>query len=185
MNRRSAELVGLDAKVYIQLGEIHGYAEGFGINAAASYAKGNTSYGTSMLGVQPLSGFVGLEYLSPDQKWNANLVGNFFMAKKQEETRFFESTAQKEIQRQFPGLFLNDAYTFDFYGYYQVTSQVTLRAGVYNIFNTKYWRWDDLRQLTNPALLPHIENFFREGSKTITRFSQPKRYLSISLEINI
>ena len=185
VNRRSAELVGLDAKVYIQLGEIHGYAEGFGINAAASYAKGNTSYGTSMLGVQPLSGFVGLEYLSPDQKWNANLVGNFFMAKKQEETRFFESTAQKEIQRQFPGLFLNDAYTFDFYGYYQVTSQVTLRAGVYNIFNTKYWRWDDLRQLTNPALLPHIENFFREGSKTITRFSQPKRYLSISLEINI
>jgi hemoglobin/transferrin/lactoferrin receptor protein len=112
-------------------------------------------------------------------------VGNYFKAKNREETRFIESTAQKEIQRQFPGLFLQDAYTFDFYGHLHIRPQLTLRAGVYNIFNTQYWRWDDLRQLTNPALLPHIENFFREGTKTITRFSQPKRYFSVSLEFNI
>lgn len=132
-----------------------------------------------------MTGFAGLEYLSRDQQWDVNLVANFFQAKKREETRFIESTAQREIHRTFPGLFLNDAYTFDFYGYYQFTPNLMLRAGIYNIFNTKYWRWDDLRQLTNPALLPHIENYFREGTKTISRFSQPKRYVSASLEFTL
>jgi hemoglobin/transferrin/lactoferrin receptor protein len=185
VNRRAAELIGIDAKVHIQLGELYAYAQGFRLNAAASYAKGETSYGTSMLGVQPLTAFVGLEYQPYNQRWGASIVGNYFKAKNREETRFIESTAQKEIQRQFPGLFLQDAYTFDFYGHLHIRPQLTLRAGVYNIFNTQYWRWDDLRQLTNPALLPHIENFFREGTKTITRFSQPKRYFSVSLEFNI
>ncbi len=185
VNRASADLWGLDAKLHVQLEEIYSGLRGFRVNAAAGYAKGSTSYGTSMLGVQPLTGFAGLEYLSRDQRWNVNLVANLFQAKKREETRFIESTAQREIHRTFPGLFLNDAYTFDFYGYYQFTPNLTLRAGIYNIFNTKYWRWDDLRQLTNPALLPHIENFFREGTKTISRFSQPKRYVSASLEFTI
>ena len=182
INRRSADLIGIDAKIHLELGEIHDYATPFKLNTAVSYAKGETSYGTSMLGVQPLTGFAGLEYLSKNQRWNANLVANFFQAKKREQTRFIESTATKEIMREFPGMFLEDAYTFDFYGNYQVTKSLVLRAGVYNIFNTKYWRWDDLRQLTNPALLPHIENFFREGSKTISRFSQPQRYFSASIE---
>jgi len=185
VNRRSAELWGFDAKVHVQLGEIYDPVRGFSINSAISYAKGETSYGTSMLGVQPLTGFAGLEYLSPNQKWNGNLVANYFKAKKRDETRFVESTATKEIQRTFPGLFLKDGYSFDFYGSYRITRQATIRAGVYNILDSKYWRWDDLRQLTNPALLPHIENFFREGNKTITRFSQPRRYFSLSLEINI
>lgn len=185
VNRRSADLWGLDVKLHMWLEEIYAPLRGLSVNAAAGYAKGNTSYGTSMLGVQPLTGFAGLEYLSKNEKWNINLVANFFQAKKREETRFIESTAQREIYRIFPGLFLSDAYTFDFYGFYQFTPSLTLRTGIYNIFNTKYWRWDDLRQLTNPALLPHIENFFREGTKTISRFSQPKRYVSVSLEFTI
>jgi hemoglobin/transferrin/lactoferrin receptor protein len=185
VNRHSADLHGFDARIHVQLEEITPYLKGFSADAAASYAKGNTSYGTSMLGVQPLTCFAGLEYLSANQKWNANLKANYFKAKNRDETRFIENTANREIQRSFPSLFLNDAYTFDLYGYYQLFSYILVRAGVYNLFNEKYWRWDDLRQLTNPALLPHIENFFREGSKTITRFSQPRRYFSVSLEFNL
>lgn len=185
VNRRSADLRGFDAKVRLLLEEIYTPLRDFAINSAVSYAKGETSYGTSMLGVQPLTGFVGIEYLSPNQQWNANLVGNYFKAKERNETRFIESTATKEIQRTFPVLFLEDGYSFDFYGSYKITPHYVIRAGVYNIFDSKFWRWDDLRQLTNPALLPHIENFFREGTKTITRFSQPKRYFSVSLEFNI
>ncbi|HMR18235.1 MAG TPA: TonB-dependent receptor, partial [Sphingobacterium sp.] len=150
-----------------------------------SFAKGTTSYGTSMLGVQPMTGFLGLEYLSKNQKWNANIKANGFMAKSRQDTRFVEQTAIREIRRTYPSMFLADAYTFDLYGAYQISKNSTIRAGVYNLFDAKYWRWDDLRQLTNPALLPHIENFFREGNKTITRFSQPGRYFSMSLEITI
>lgn len=184
VNRNSADLWGIDAKMYLHLQELWTPLRGFSFNAAASYAKGRTSYGTSMLGVQPLTGFLGLEYLSSNEKWNVNAKVNGFFAKDRKDTRFVEKTATKEIQRTFPTLFLKDAYTFDLYASYSPLSILTVRAGVYNLFNTKYWRWDDLRQLTNPALLPHIESFFREGSKTITRFSQPKRYFSVSVEYN-
>lgn len=185
VNRQSAGLWGVDTKLYLQLAPVWDGLTGFSLNAAGSYAKGSTSYGTSMLGVQPLSGYLGLEYLSRNEKLNANVKLNGFMAKKRRETRFIEKTATREIQRTFPSLFLTDAYTVDLYGSYRVLPRLTFRAGVYNLFDRKYWRWDDLRQLTNPALLPHIEAFFREGSKTITRFSQPKRYFSISLEYKI
>lgn len=185
VNRQSADLWGIDAKLYLQLAPLWSRLHNFSLNAAASYAKGETSYGTSMLGVQPLSGYLGLEYLSANQKLNANVKLNGFMAKDRQQTRFIEKTATREIQRTFPTMFLNDAYTVDLYGSYQIIRNVTIRAGVYNLFNEKYWRWDDLRQLTNPALLPHIENFFREGVKTISRFTQPKRYFSVSLEVNI
>ena len=182
VNRSSADLWGIDAKMYLHLQELWSQLKGFSFNAAASYAKGSTSYGTSMLGVQPLTGFLGLEYLSPDEKWNVNAKVNAFFAKDRKDTRFIEKTATKEIQRTFPTAFLNDAYTFDLYASYSPMPMLTIRAGVYNLLNTKYWRWDDLRQLTNPALLPHIDSFFREGSKTISRFSQPKRYFSTSIE---
>ncbi|MBD8389149.1 TonB-dependent hemoglobin/transferrin/lactoferrin family receptor [Dysgonomonas sp. BGC7] len=183
MNRNSADLWGIDAKMYLYLQELCSSLRGFSFNAAVSYAKGSTSYGTSMLGVQPLTGFLGLEYLSPNEKWNVNAKINAFFAKDRKDTRFIEKTATKEIQRTFPTLFLNDSYTFDLYASYSPLPMLTIRAGVYNLFNTKYWRWDDLRQLTNPALLPHIESFFREGKNTITRFSQPKRYFSTSVEL--
>lgn len=185
VNRRSANLKGFDAKLFIELQEIWGPLQGFGITTAASYAKGSTSYGTSMLGVQPLTGLISLEYLSKKQKWQASIKVNMFRAKDRKETRFVEKTPTREVQRAFPSLFLQDATTFDALGYYNITKRITVRAGIYNITNQKYWRWDDLRQLTNPALLPHIDNFFREGSKTISRFSQPRRYFSLSVEVKI
>lgn len=184
VNRSSADLWGVDAKMYLHLGEVWNPLRDFSVSAAAGYAKGSTSYGTGMLGVQPLTGFLGVEYLSPDRKLNINAKVNAFFAKEREQTRFVEKTATKEIRRTFPAMFLEDAYTVDLYASYTPLPMLTIRAGVYNLFNTKYWRWDDLRQLTNPALLPHIESFFREGNKTITRFSQPKRYISASIEFN-
>ncbi|MVZ62956.1 TonB-dependent hemoglobin/transferrin/lactoferrin family receptor [Sphingobacterium humi] len=185
VNRSAAKLMGMDVKMHLQLDVFHHYAEGFELNMAASYAKGETDYGTSLLAAQPLTGFAGIEYLSLDQKWQANFVGNYFKAKNKAQTRFVENTAQQEVQRQFPGLFFEDAYSFDLFGSYQLNRHALIRAGVYNLFNQKYWRWDDLRQLTNPALLPHIDSFFREGNKTISRFSQPNRYFSINLTYNL
>ena len=110
---------------------------------------------------------------------------NMFSAKKRAETRFIEKTPTREVQRSFPSMFLQNATTFDLLGYYNITRKITIRAGIYNILNQQYWRWDDLRQLTNPALLPYIENFFREGVNTISRFSQPKRYFSAALEVRL
>lgn len=185
VNRRSANLKGFDAKIFIELQEIWAPLRGFSLTTATSYAKGTTSYGTSMLGVQPLTGLISLEYLAKNKNWHASFKANMFQAKKRTETRFVERTPTREIQRAFPSMFLQDATTFDLLGYYNITQRIIVRAGVYNILNQQYWRWDDLRQLTNPALLPHIENFFREGNKTIARFSQPKRYVSLALELKL
>ena len=68
---------------------------------------------------------------------------------------------------------------------YKVTRNFTVRLGIYNILNSEYLRWDDLRQLTNPALLSNINYFFQDGKKSLSRFSRPKRYISLSLEYKI
>lgn len=185
VNRKSAKLYGFDAKAFLQLDKISRYTKGLTASVALSYAKGTTSYGTGMLSAQPFTYLTGLEYTSANKKWNVNLKISYFNAKNREGTKFIESTVKKEVQRTFPSSFLNNAYSFDVFGYYKISSKITIRAGVYNIFNKKYWQWDDLRQLTNPSLLPNIESFFREGINTITRFSQPKRYFNVSLEFNV
>lgn len=182
INQESANLYGLDAKLDLDLKAFTTLLTGFRANIAASYAKGETSKGTSMLGVQPLTGILGLEYQPLNQNWSVNLSSRYYKAKNSKETRFVENTVTKEVIRSFPSIFLEDAMVFDLYGHYRINSHFLVRFGVNNLLNKTFWRWDDLRQLTNPALLPHIDNFFREGKKTITRFSQPKRYVSMSLE---
>ena len=186
VNRDRAHLVGFDAALQLYPDAWWPVLRGISLSSAWSYAQGESSSGMSMLSVQPLAGNLGLAYTSANKRWEVNAKMNFHFAKPISQTTFWDRDASgRDIIRRFPAAFLENAYTFDLYAYYKIGGHITLRAGVYNLFDTQYHRWDDLRQLTNPALLGNINLFFKDGRKSLARFTQPRRYLSAAIEINI
>lgn len=186
INQTSAHLLGFDAAVQIYPGEWFDKLKGVILSSAFSYAEGKSSSGMSMLSIQPLTGNVGIEYTAPKALWQVNAKANLYFAKPVSQTTFWDKDVSgQEYIRRYPASFLRNAYTFDIYGYYQLTHNLTLRAGIYNLFNSEYLRWDDLRQLTNPALLSNIKYFFQDGKKSLSRFTRPKRYISLTLEYKL
>lgn len=186
VNRDHAHLVGFDAALQLYPDAWWPALRGVSLSSAWSYAQGESSSGMSMLSVQPLAGNVGLAYTGANSRWEVNAKMNFHFAKPVSQTTFWDrDAAGRDLIRRFPAAFLQNAYTFDIYAYYKIGAHITLRAGVYNLFDTQYHRWDDLRQLTNPALLGNINLFFKDGRKSLARFTQPRRYLSAAVEINI
>ena len=186
VNQTSANLKGFDVALQFYPEEWTGILKGFMVSSAFSYAEGRSSSGMSMLGIQPLTGNIGLEYTAPKARWQVNAKANLYFAKPVSQTTFWDKDAAgKELIRRYPASFMSNAYTFDAYGYYKITRNLTVRAGIYNILNSEYLRWDDLRQLTNPALLSNINYFFQDGKKSLSRFSRPKRYVSLALEYKL
>ena len=79
------------------------------------------------------------------------------------------------------------AFVFDIFGFYKVTDNVTIRGGVYNLFNRKYHTWDALRGLDDTGGLvnsvgvnPH---YTYGGYPGLQRYYQPGRNFSASVEI--
>ena len=52
------------------------------------------------------------------------------------------------------------AFVADAFGYYNPTDNITLRAGIYNIFNRKYHNWDALRGINAHSTTNTVD---REG----------------------
>ena len=69
---------------------------------------------------------------------------------------------------------------FDLYGYLNVTKDITLRAGVYNVFNRRYHTWDSLRGI---PLVGATTNTVDSQGKGLQRFYAPGRNFAASLEI--
>ena len=58
---------------------------------------------------------------------------------------------------------------FDLTGYYQFNKQVSLNAGIFNVFDRKYFAWSDVRNLT-------------ATTTTVDAFSQPGRNATVSVK---
>lgn len=58
----------------------------------------------------------------------------------------------------------------DLTGYWTVSEMITLRAGLFNLFDEKYWWWSDVRGLT-------------ASSSFVDAYSQPGRNASVSLTV--
>ncbi len=187
-NKKNADLWGWDVSAEAYLDEIFPAMAKTGkykLLASANYSEGEFSDGTSMMSVQPLKAVAGIDYDSPKEKVGISFRMNFLRAKDVEQTKFVESFYGDETLSQFPYNFFQNNLTLDLFGYVNITKNVTLRASVFNLTNRKYLLWDDVRQLISPIMLTHHKQFFNAGPGSIMRFTQPRRYFSLSLEVKI
>lgn len=154
--------------------------QGWKFLANLGYAKGKLS-GTeaSLLSIQPIKVILGIGYEDPNDLWGINAKASYLGAKKAKDAQIVQYTANFEREvKSYPYL-NNSAVLFDLYGFYKVNKNITLRAGLYNLFNRKYHTWDTLRGINKISTTDSID---KEG-KGLERFYAPGRNFAASVEI--
>lgn len=157
--------------------------EGWKLFGSLGYAKSKLSGDNSLLSTQPLKVIAGIDYESPSEKWGVFSRLTYLGAKKVKDAQYtvyenkgWGTPLQKKVQ-DYPWL-NKSAYVFDMYGFYKPAKNLTLRAGVYNVFNRKYTTWDSLRGLYSYSTTNAVD---RDG-KGLDRYRAPSRNYAVSLE---
>lgn len=181
-NIDKARIRGLEAKATLNLKTFSDNLNGWSVLGSVGYSKGKLSTDSSLLSIQPLKAIFGLDYEAPSGKWGIFNRLTYLGAKKAKDAQVVENVYSSRGYE--PTVttykYLNkSAYVFDMFGYYKPTKNITLRAGVYNLFNRTYHTWDALRGINAHSTTNAVD---RDGNG-LQRFYAPGRNYSASVEI--
>ena len=123
--------------------------DGFSVLGSLAFAEGdNTTDDEPLSTVDPLTAVLGLRYRAPDDRWRAELLSTIVGQARVEDGA---------------DTFVPDAYAlFDLIGSYNPTSNLGLSLGIYNLFNTEYYVYSDVRNQPDDA--PDIQRFSQPGT---------------------
>lgn len=145
VNRGQVRIYGVEGKGELRLGS------GFSLLASTSYAVGDDLDSEQPLGsVEPFKAVVGLRYRAPQNNWGAELFTTYAGVSRLPRTT------------DLPNPFVPGSYfTLDLTTFYNVTPNVSINLGVFNILNEKYWRRGDVRGLS--ATNSNLDLFVQPG----------------------
>ena len=136
-NVKHATIKGVELKGRLNL-DSFGAPHGLYSQGSIAYAHGqNEDNGQPLNSVNPLKGVFGLGY---EQEQYGGLL-SWTLVKRQNRV---DSSAFKSPDGS--GVFNTPGFgILDLAGYYKVTNDITVNAGLYNLTDKKYWLWDDVR----------------------------------------
>ncbi|WP_296249891.1 TonB-dependent receptor [Pseudomonas sp. UBA4194] len=136
-NIKHATIKGVELKGRLNL-DSFGAPQGLYSQGSIAYAHGkNQDNGQPLNSVNPLKGVFGLGY---EQVHYGGLL-SWTLVKRQNRV---DSSAFKSPDGS--GVFNTPGFgILDLAGYYKVTDDITVNAGLYNLTDKKYWLWDDVR----------------------------------------
>ena len=183
-NIDKARIRGLELTGRLNVDKVVSFVpEGWKLFGSLGYAKSKLSGDNSLLSTQPLKVIAGIDYESPSEKWGVFSRLTYLGAKKAKDVQYtvyerdrWSDPLEKRV-KDYPWL-NKSAYVFDMYGFYKPVKNLTLRAGVYNLFNRKYTTWDSLRGLHSYSTTNSVD---RDG-KGLDRYRAPGRNYAVSLE---
>ena len=154
--------------------------QGWKFLANLGYAKGKLK-GTeaSLLSIQPIKIILGIGYEDPNDRWGINAKASYFGAKKAKDAQIIQYSANFEREVKTYPYLNSSAVLFDLYGFYKVNKNISLRAGLYNLFNRKYHTWDTLRGINKVSTTDSVD----QERKGLERFYAPGRNFAGSIEI--
>lgn len=184
VNIDKAIINGIDFQGTLQLGAISRLPEGWSLTGGLGYSHGKLSSGTSLLSIQPIKILGGISYEQPNGKWGIHSRVTYFGRKKAEDAmqvnHHWSWRTRSYTRKVEPYPYRNKAATiFDVYGYYKPMKNMTLRAGIYNIFDRKYQTWDALRGINKLSTTNTVD----PDGKGLERFHAPGRNFALSLEM--
>lgn len=143
VNLDKSYIYGLEAKARFELMEVQNGHGSIGLNVSAAYAKGKDKKTKEPInGVDPLTLTMGLDYRF-DESFYVGARVKMVKAKKASEI----STSMKET-----GVGRAPGYgTLDLVAEYKPTDDITINAGIYNVFDKKHWSWGDRMMQTSPG----------------------------------
>lgn len=204
VNLDKARVNGVEISGSLNLDKISPLPQGWKLSSSLGYSKGsmNIKEGKlSMLSIQPLKFVLGLDYEQPAKKYGVFSRLTYTGAKKAKDAQTGEYATrclgtissysgrcigtEEAYTKIIDYRFLNKrAWVFDVFGYYRPTQNLTLRAGVYNLFNTKYHTWDSLRGINMRSTINSISlyEYSRGNLQGLERYYAPGRNYAVSLE---
>lgn len=166
-NIRHATIRGVEAKGRLNLDRF-GAPQGLYTQGSIAYAHGlNRDTGQPLNSINPLTGVLGIGY---DRPRHGGLLSWTLVNRKGrvDSSRF--NTPDGGTLFKTPGFG-----TLDLTGYYKLSDDITLNAGLYNLADKKYWLWDNVRGYDSVG----------EASVTapanLDRLTQPGRNVSVNL----
>ncbi|WP_442109388.1 TonB-dependent receptor [Pseudomonas sp. NUPR-001] len=137
-NIKHATIKGVEFKGRLNLDHF-GAAQGLYTQGSVAYAYGrNDDNGQPLNSVNPLTGVLGLGY--EQDRYGALLSWTLVKHKDRVDDNAFNAPDGTSSQFKTPGYGV-----LDLAGFYKVTDDVTINAGLYNLTDKKYWQWDDVR----------------------------------------
>ncbi|WP_448954281.1 TonB-dependent hemoglobin/transferrin/lactoferrin family receptor [Labrys neptuniae] len=125
-NRAKVRLSGIDGTAEVQ------WAENWGSRFSLTYQYGDQKTTrdapwTAFDGASPFTAVASLRWTRPEQGLEVELIGTF---------------ASKVARTSTPEIFKPDGYAvFDLLGSWKPTESLTLRAGIFNLADSRYFRW--------------------------------------------
>ncbi|CAI8741200.1 TonB-dependent receptor [Pseudomonas sp. IT-P176] len=137
-NIKHATIKGVELKGRLNL-DTFGAPQGLYTKGSIAYAHGrNNDTGEPLNSINPLTGVFGLGY--DQDSYGALLSWTLVQKKNLVDDSSFKSPDGVSSQFKTPGYGV-----LDLAGFYKVSDDVTLSAGVYNLADKKYWQWDNVR----------------------------------------
>lgn len=169
-NIKRATIKGAEAKGRLNL-DAFGAPQGLYTMASVAYAHGrNNDNGEPINSVNPLKGVFGLGYDQDD--YGALLSWTLVKRKDRVDDSTFKAPDGRLTSGQFktPGFGI-----LDLTGFYKVTNDLTVNAGLYNLTDKKYWNWDDVRGYDS------VGEAGQTAPANLDRLTMPGRNFSVNL----
>ncbi|KAF1054245.1 MAG: putative hemoglobin and hemoglobin-haptoglobin-binding protein 2 [Stenotrophomonas maltophilia] len=164
-----AIIKGVELKGRLDLAP-YGAPQGLYSKGSVAYAYGrNQSTGEPLNSVNPLTGVFGLGYDAPSGTYGGLLDWTLVKRKDRVDDSTYYA-ADGVTQFKTPGFGM-----LDLTGYYKLTKDLTLNAGIYNLTDKKYWLWDDVRGYDGVGEAGVL------SPANIDRLTQPGRNFSVNL----
>lgn len=162
INRARVTIWGLEAKGEYLL------AQNWTLAGSIAYANGeDTTLDQPLNSINPLTGVVGVRYDNVSPSWGA-FGGALNMTAVSKKSTSDIANVGGVAPFPTPGYA-----TVDLTGYWTLTKYVKLAAGVFNIFDKKYWNWSDV----NTGVVPGTGAY-------LDRYTQPGTNASVSLQVS-
>jgi len=162
VNRARVRIYGVEAKGEYVL------SPNWSLAGSIAYANGrDTELDEPLNSVSPLTGVAGVRYANVSPRWG-EFGGALNVTAVQKKSQSQIADVGTTVPFAAPGFA-----TVDLTGYWYLTKYAKIAAGVFNIFDKKYWLWSDV----NTGVVPGTGAY-------LDRYTQPGTNASVSLQLS-
>lgn len=149
------------------------------LRLAYAWSEGEEKDGTPLQSIVPTSGVVGLAYEAANGRWGVETNVLFANGKNEDDATVVNSANFTQI----PADYFTDysgSYTLvDLQGRYSVSKNLKLTAGVYNLFDEEYIRWQRIRFVNQGSAAGGARGGVSEDG--IHRYTEPGRNFRVTM----
>lgn len=143
VNVDEAIIKGVEFANTLDISALAGINQGITSRFAIAYTEGKDGNGKKLNSIEPWNAVVALNYDSPAQTWGTSIQLSYTAKKSNRDLNLDSNSGGTTDQVENPS-----ATVVDLTAYYVPVKDLTLRAGLFNVTDEKYWAWDDVRGRT-------------------------------------